>query len=548
MNDTLVVIELDGPLPSARTLAFAGARAAAAAVGLGEREFTAALSELDTLRALGLGARVRALDASTFYARRLASVRRFRGVGGGHLDEGSRGSMGGYPTLAEAEATLERLQREHPRVVRIVTFGASVERRPLHALCLTADAAADCAPPASGGGAWGRTGAQGVGPLPATLFTALTHPREPVTLVGLLDYVEQLLADHAAGDAAVAALLGSRRLWFAMVVNPDGYEHNRRMRPAGGGTKRKNGRPNRACHSLSDQGVDINRNWGYRFGRDDAGSSPSACAEDYRGSAAFSEPEAAALAKLMREQQVGFVLNLHGWGNSITHPFSYSALDTIRKKTPLSREQLLLFRRWGHDMCAHNGFVYGRAWETVGYEANGLPDDWTQGVLGVPAMTVELGSARDGFWPPLSRVPIISRQLHGVLAYSSRVSGSYLRPQLLHVQAGQALKNGGTMKNGGTVLSVQLTVDNVGMRSAGRASAVRIRLAAGGGTSFQNVRALPAERQRQAGGRPPVACKWSVGERDGAGAGTNTTHKNQRLVFVRTNIKHRIVTAVVVVL
>jgi hypothetical protein len=33
---------------------------------------------------------------------------------------------------------------------------------------------------------------------------------------------------------------------------------------------------------------------------------------------------------------------------------------------------------------------YGRAWETVGYEANGLPDDWAQAVLGVASLTVEM--------------------------------------------------------------------------------------------------------------------------------------------------------------
>lgn len=370
MNDTqLLVLELERgvPAPSAHALARAGARSAAAAVGLRERQFTAPPDELRALRALGVAVRVRADDASEYYARRLLReavprdpVRYF----GAHsfarptsaLPAPSAGtlpmsgSMGGYPTLAEAEASVRELARAHPGVSRLVSIGRSLEGRPIHALCLTANAASDCAPPPA-------TTARGARePLPATLFTALTHSREPVTLVALLDYATRLLAAHAASQRAARSLLGARRLWLVFCVNPDGYEYNRRTRPHGGGTKRKNGRTGGNCRAAADEGVDINRNFAFRFAKDDSGSSPRPCAEDYRGTAPFSEPEAAALAKLMREQKVGFVLNLHGWGNSVTHPFGYSALDTIRKQTPLSRSQLLLYRRWAHDMCAHNGF------------------------------------------------------------------------------------------------------------------------------------------------------------------------------------------------
>jgi carboxypeptidase T len=38
-------------------------------------------------------------------------------------------------------------------------------------------------------------------------------------------------------------------------------------------------------------GVDLNRNYGFKFGYDDDGSSSNPCAQDYRGAYAFSEPE-----------------------------------------------------------------------------------------------------------------------------------------------------------------------------------------------------------------------------------------------------------------
>ena len=38
-------------------------------------------------------------------------------------------------------------------------------------------------------------------------------------------------------------------------------------------------------------GVDINRNYSFKFGMDESGSSSNPCQEDYRGERAFSEPE-----------------------------------------------------------------------------------------------------------------------------------------------------------------------------------------------------------------------------------------------------------------
>ena len=47
--------------------------------------------------------------------------------------------------------------------------------------------------------------------------------------------------------------------------------------------------------NITKGGVDLNRNYGFRFGFDDKGSSPDPCSEYYRGSAPFSEPETKAI-------------------------------------------------------------------------------------------------------------------------------------------------------------------------------------------------------------------------------------------------------------
>lgn len=48
------------------------------------------------------------------------------------------------------------------------------------------------------------------------------------------------------------------------------------------------------CSELA-VGVDLNRNYGYKFGIDNEGSSPLPCAMDYRGKHPFSEPETQAV-------------------------------------------------------------------------------------------------------------------------------------------------------------------------------------------------------------------------------------------------------------
>ena len=69
------------------------------------------------------------------------------------------------------------------------------------------------------------------------------------------------------------------------LVNPDGYEFSRSEDRQWRKNRRKN--PGSKCF-----GVDLNRNFLKKFG---TASSKNPCAEDFRGSNAFSEPETFAL-------------------------------------------------------------------------------------------------------------------------------------------------------------------------------------------------------------------------------------------------------------
>lgn len=71
-------------------------------------------------------------------------------------------------------------------------------------------------------------------------------------------------------------------------MNPDGYEYTH--------LTDRMWRKSRSVNAGSTcRGSDINRNFGFKWGIDDTGSSPNPCMETHRGPAAYSEPEAEAV-------------------------------------------------------------------------------------------------------------------------------------------------------------------------------------------------------------------------------------------------------------
>jgi len=64
-----------------------------------------------------------------------------------------------------------------------------------------------------------------------------------------------------------------------------------------------------------DVGVDLNRNYDFKFGLDNEGSSEKPCDEQFRGEYAFSESETVAVRDFILQFQdnLGAVLNFHAY-------------------------------------------------------------------------------------------------------------------------------------------------------------------------------------------------------------------------------------------
>lgn len=108
---------------------------------------------------------------------------------------------------------------------------------------------------------------------------------------------------------------------FLPITNPDGYEYTHDYD--------RLWRKNRAETPLPYcKGVDLNRNYGYKWGG--KGVSKSPCSEIYGGSGPFSEPETRAIQDYVSglRKNIDASLSFHSYGQYILYPWGYDSFVT----------------------------------------------------------------------------------------------------------------------------------------------------------------------------------------------------------------------------
>jgi hypothetical protein len=250
---------------------------------------------------------------------------------------------------------------------------------------------------------------------PEFFINALIHAREPMGMEATVRFISHLL-DNYGTDSLITYLVDNREFYFVPVVNPDGYEYNRQTDPYGGGMWRKNRRNNDGSY-----GVDLNRNWGYMWGYDDDGSSPSPYDETYRGPSAFSEPEIEAMRQYVNSHHFDVVMNFHTYGNYFLYAYGYD--DIYSEDQPL-------FEVLGDTVTSFNGYAPGTAWELL-YNTNGDAVDWQYGERTekpkVFGFTIEIGDWFDGFWPDPDRIePLWEGVLPALILLSTMAENLYV--------------------------------------------------------------------------------------------------------------------------
>ncbi|MCK5127966.1 MAG: immune inhibitor A [candidate division Zixibacteria bacterium] len=246
---------------------------------------------------------------------------------------------------------------------------------------------------------------------PEIMYTSAIHAREVITPLVLIYFINHI-ANNYGTDPEVTDIVDNRELWFVLVVNPDGYYHNEVTDPGGGGMWRKNRRPN----GDGTFGVDLNRNYAYEWGYDDVGSSPTTSSETYRGTGPFSENETQAMRDFAIAHDFIISVYYHSYSNLILWSWGYDQLSTPDND---------IFEAMGDSMVTWNNYAPGPAWTL--YVANGVTDDWYYGEQTLKpktlAMTFEVGSASDNFWPPASRINALISENLGPNLYMAKIAG-----------------------------------------------------------------------------------------------------------------------------
>jgi len=288
------------------------------------------------------------------------------------------GTMGGYFKLAEMEAILDSMKLLYPNLITLkapISTTKTIQNRDIWYVKISDNPTVDENEP-------------------ELLYNAVHHAREAASLSQLIFYMYYLLENYNT-NPDIKFLVDNTEMYFVPCVNPDGYFYNQTIQPNGGGMWRKNRRNNG-----SSFGVDLNRNYGFNWGFDNTGSSPTATSDTYRGTAAFSEPETQAMRYFCNTHTFVTALSAHSYGNLLIYPWGY--LPSFY--TPDSAT----FVNWGVHLVEETRFLYGTGNQTVNYITNGTSDDWMYGEQTskpkIMAMTPEAGSSADGFWPASSRI------------------------------------------------------------------------------------------------------------------------------------------------
>ncbi len=249
---------------------------------------------------------------------------------------------------------------------------------------------------------------------PKLIFDALTHAREPEGMQQLFFFFNWLL-EHYNTDDEAKYLIDNTEMYFIPIMNPDGFAYNFTTNPGGGGMWRKNRRNN----GDGSYGVDLNRNYGYKWGYDDTGSSPNTFDETYRGTGPFSEAETQIARDFSIQKAFKLAMNNHTYQNLFLYPWSYIVQDT-----PDSN----YFKNYARIMTRDNRFMYGVPGAVL-YTTNGDSNDWMYGdVTSKPkvyAFTAEIGNLTDGFWPDPSRIIPLCQDMMWMNLRAAHMVGVY---------------------------------------------------------------------------------------------------------------------------
>jgi len=353
------------------------------------------------------------------YADKLSKIRKSKPLKSNEcgLESYQLGSVGGYHDYEEVIAILDKINADFPQITALDNIGKSYEGRDIIALKISDNPNED------------ESATE-----PAAYYDALTHAREPLSMMSTLYYIRWLLENYNNPNETAKYYIDNREMYFVLVVNPDGYVYNTETAPAGGGGWRKNRRTiNNECI-----GVDINRNYNAQW--EGPGShSINPCSDLYRGETPNSEVETRAVQDYIDKIRPKSAFSSHSYSQVIIDP---------NKKAGNANYSFEQYASYASEFTPSEYFGYGSADDLIGYLASGTTLDYLL-ESGTVAWTPEIGTR---FWEPQEDICGYVQEMLEPMKFISKIAGeapSYHNHYIL---------NDGGLINGNTVeLSIEIT-------------------------------------------------------------------------------------------
>jgi len=290
-----------------------------------------------------------------------------------------------FHNYAELNQALGQLQNDNPELVRISSIGQTIEGREIPLVTI--------------GRRDNELEKAGV------VVMGGHHAREHLSIEIPLMLAQKLVAEYRAGDDRVKGYLDNRMIYIIPMVNPDGAEFD----IATG--QYRSWRKNRRRNSNGTFGVDLNRNYDYKWGTVGISHNPSS--DTYCGTGPFSEPETQALKTFIESKSnLTTVLSLHTFSKLILYPWGHTYDKISESKDHQVHETM------AKKMATWNGYVPQQGSDL--YLVSGDTGDWVYGTKGLVTFTFELDPRsmfEGGFYPGQSLIQPVFDKNWGPLLY-----------------------------------------------------------------------------------------------------------------------------------
>jgi hypothetical protein len=235
---------------------------------------------------------------------------------------------------------------------------------------------------------------------PDALVIGTTHAREWIANEVVMFSINYILRNYGY-NTSINSIVNETEMWFIPVLNPDGFQHsidnddfNNSYGVYGW---RKNANESNGIAGFQDygsaqgDGVDLNRNLGYKWGG--TGSSGSPNDPTYRGTVTYSETENQILHLFARGRDFTMALSYHSYSGLNLYPWGY---------TYNGPEDSKLLQTIAQKMSSYNGYTAQQG--SALYPTSGDFTDYFYGTYRIPAFTVELNHRNARFIPEVEKI------------------------------------------------------------------------------------------------------------------------------------------------